>query len=68
VLVGQVSRALPSQRLEIGALPIDQGQDQEHTADQLVPVANTRPQHPQALGHTAGQRGERHGPGLLAET
>jgi hypothetical protein len=56
VLVRQMSRAMSGQRFEIGTLPIHEMQHQEPTEDQLVPVAKTGSQHPQAVGYAGGRQ------------
>ncbi len=56
------------QGFEGGPVAVDERQDQEPTEYQLVTMAKTGPEHPQILGHAAGQTGQRHGPGLLGET
>jgi hypothetical protein len=40
---------MPSQRLQIGPFAIKDVEYEQPTEDQLVPVANARSQHPQAL-------------------
>jgi hypothetical protein len=49
VLVGQGGWPMPSQRLQMGPFAIKDVAYEQPTADQLVPVANARSQHPQAL-------------------
>jgi hypothetical protein len=54
MLVGQVCRSMPSQRLQIGPFAVDDVEHAQPAEDQLVPVVNARPQHPQALRHLGG--------------
>jgi hypothetical protein len=60
--------AMAGQRLEVGPLAIDEVEYQEPAKDQLMPMAETGPQDPQTLQHTAGQTGQACGPGLLGDT
>jgi hypothetical protein len=59
---------MPSPGVQMGLFAVDEGPYQEPAAHQLVPVAETGPQHTQALGYTAGQTSQGHGLGLLGDT
>jgi hypothetical protein len=49
-------------------LPIDEMEHQPPAERQVVPMAETASEHQQALGHAAGQTGQGHGLGRLADT
>lgn len=67
VLMAEIGRPMPGRGLEVGSLSIEQVQDQQPTEHQLVPMAEARTQHPQALRHASGQTGQGHSLGLLAD-
>jgi hypothetical protein len=58
---------MPGQGFQMGPFAIAQVQHQEPAEDQLVALAETGPQAPQALRDMARQTGQGHGPGLLGE-
>jgi HIRAN domain len=68
LLGGQMLRAMPGQRRQMGPCALQEVQDQEPAEDQLVPMAETGPQDPQARRDAAGQTGQGQGPGLLRDT
>ena len=49
---------MPSQGLQVSPFAVEEVQYQEPAEDQLVPMAETRPQDPQALRQAAGQTGQ----------
>lgn len=68
VLVCETPWAVPGQCLEVGPVAVDEVQHQEPTEHQVVAVAKTGRQHPQALRHAARQTGQGQDLGLLGET